>query len=51
MNTNVQINLLLVEDDRDLSASITDYLQVENISCDHAYHGKSGLDLCHGKQI
>ncbi len=39
------INILLVEDDRDLAASVADYLLLENIICDHAYHGKAGLSL------
>lgn len=38
-------SVLLVEDDRDLAASIADYLALENIECDHAYHGQAGLLL------
>jgi len=39
------INVLLVEDDRDLALSIAEYLQFENIHCDHAYNGESGYNL------
>ncbi len=39
------INVLLVEDDPDLSASISDYLKLENIQCDFAYNGQSGLQI------
>ncbi|MFV1985311.1 MAG: response regulator transcription factor [Thiohalomonadales bacterium] len=39
------INVLLVEDDIDLSASISEYLALENIQCDFAYNGQSGLQL------
>ncbi|WP_456238838.1 response regulator [Sansalvadorimonas verongulae] len=36
---------LLVEDDRDLSASVADYLALNQISVDHAYNGQAGLNL------
>jgi DNA-binding response OmpR family regulator len=39
------INILLVEDDIDLSASVSEYLALENIQCDFAYNGQSGLEL------
>ncbi len=39
------LNVLLVEDDRDLAASVADYLLLERISCDHAYNGQAGLTL------
>lgn len=39
------MNLLLVEDDRDLAASVADYLALEGIECDHAYNGQAGLNL------
>ena len=42
---STSINVLLVEDDRDLAASVADYLELENILCDHAYNGLSGLQL------
>lgn len=44
MNTQA-LTVLLVEDDRDLAASVADYLLLENIHCDHAYHGQAGLDF------
>ena len=39
------LQVLLVEDDRDLAASVSDYLALEKISVDHAYHGQAGLTL------
>lgn len=39
------INVLLVEDDIDLAATIVDYLEIESINCDHASNGLVGLDL------
>ena len=42
---NASLQVLLVEDDRDLAASIADYLVLEQISVDHAYNGQAGLTL------
>ncbi|MEM6773788.1 MAG: response regulator transcription factor [Pseudomonadota bacterium] len=39
------INALLVEDDRDLSATVVDYLALEDIHCDYAPNGDAGLSL------
>ena len=39
------LQLLLVEDDIDLATAIIDYLELENIQCDHAANGVSGLTL------
>lgn len=39
------LQVLLVEDDRDLAASVADYLALEHISVDHAYNGQAGLNL------
>lgn len=39
------LNLLLVEDDCDLAAAVIDYLELENIACDHAANGLLGLNL------
>lgn len=36
---------LLVEDDIDLAAAVVDYLDLENIQCDHASNGVAGLNL------
>ncbi len=41
----MSINVLLVEDDIDLATTIVDYLEFENISCDHAANGVQGLAL------
>jgi len=37
--------ILLVEDDLDLAATIIDYLEIEDICCDHAANGILGLQL------
>ena len=42
---NHPLNVLLVEDDRDMAESIHDYLALEDIHCDHAWNGASGLQL------
>jgi len=39
------INILLVEDDIDLATTIVDYLEIEDIACDHASNGVAGLHL------
>ena len=39
------LQLLLVEDDLDLAKAIVDYLALEDIQCDHAANGLSGLNL------
>ncbi|MGB3622634.1 MAG: response regulator transcription factor [Ketobacter sp.] len=39
------ISVLLVEDDLDLAATVVQYLQLEEIQCDHANNGISGLHL------
>jgi len=41
----LKINVLLVEDDRDLALSIAEYLAFENVHCDHAYNGETGFNL------
>lgn len=40
-----QIEVLLIEDDRDLAQSIADFLKLEGMICDHAYNGHTGLNL------
>lgn len=39
------LNLLLVEDDIDLATAVIDYLELEDIQCDHAPNGVVGLHL------
>ncbi|WDE05859.1 response regulator transcription factor [Thalassomonas viridans] len=41
----MSLNILLVEDDIDLAATVVDYFEVESISCDHAANGVHGLAL------
>ncbi|WOT04201.1 response regulator transcription factor [Shewanella youngdeokensis] len=40
-----KLQLLLVEDDIDLATAVIDYFELENIQCDHAANGLSGLNL------
>ncbi|MEZ9851427.1 response regulator transcription factor [Vibrio breoganii] len=44
MNTE-KLQLLLVEDDLDLAKAIIDYLELEDIQCDHAANGVAGFTL------
>ena len=44
------LRALLIEDDRDLAASVADYLELNQISVDHAYNGKAGLTLATDNQ-
>ncbi len=39
------IDVLLVEDDIDLASTIVQYLELEEIDCDHASNGVAGLNL------
>lgn len=39
------LNVLLIEDDLDLAQTVVDYLQIEQINCDHASNGVAGLHL------
>jgi len=39
------ITTLLIEDDRAMATSVTEYLELNQISVDHAYNGKAGLNL------
>nr|WP_204355896.1 response regulator transcription factor [Marinobacter bohaiensis] len=41
----MMLNVLLVEDDRDLAMTIVQYLDIQQIRCDHASNGASGLQL------
>ncbi|OBT15593.1 XRE family transcriptional regulator [Vibrio sp. UCD-FRSSP16_10] len=44
MNTEM-LKLLLVEDDLDLAKAVIDYLELEDIQCDHAANGVAGFTL------
>jgi len=44
MNTG-KLQLLLIEDDLDLAKAIIDYLELEEIQCDHAANGIAGFTL------
>jgi len=39
------INVLLIEDDKDLSEAISDYMELDGIEFDFAYNGTAGLNL------
>lgn len=39
------LDILLVEDDRDLAATVIQYLELEGIRCDHADNGVTALQL------
>lgn len=39
------LKLLLVEDDIDLATAVIDYLDLEDMQCDHAINGLTGLNL------
>ncbi|SIO09793.1 response regulator transcription factor [Halodesulfovibrio marinisediminis] len=41
----MNLNVLLVEDDYDLAASLVEYLELEHITCDHAANGLHGMEL------
>ncbi|NOH61885.1 MULTISPECIES: response regulator transcription factor [Vibrio] len=45
MSNELIVDVLLVEDDKELAMSVADYLKYENIRCDHAYNGHSGFNL------
>ena len=45
MRISMVLKLLLVEDDIDLATAVIDYLELENIQCDHAINGLVGLNL------
>lgn len=46
----MNLHVLLVEDDYDLAASLVEYLELENITCDHAANGLHGLELTQQNQ-
>ncbi|WED23024.1 response regulator transcription factor [Vibrio sp. JC009] len=48
MNDELIIDVLLIEDDKELAIAVADYLKYENIRCDHAYNGHSGFNLAQG---
>lgn len=39
------LKILLIEDDLDLAGTVVDFLALENIRCDHAASGISGIEL------
>jgi DNA-binding response OmpR family regulator len=45
MIINMNVKVILIEDNTDLSATIADFLKLEGIHCDYATNGLSGLSL------
>ncbi|MBX2832971.1 MAG: response regulator transcription factor [Thalassospira sp.] len=41
MKATANIMVLLVEDNMDLAATVSDYLTIEGVECDHAYDGET----------
>lgn len=39
------MKVLIIEDDAELAAAMADYLELQGVECDFAYHGVSGLAL------
>ena len=39
------LNILLVEDDLDLAKTVVEYLELEQVNCDHASNGVAGFNL------
>lgn len=45
MNKPTSMLVLLIEDDMDIAAMISDYLALEGIECDHAFDGEAGYEM------
>lgn len=45
MKSSANFMVLLIEDDMDIAGTVSDYLELEGIECDHAYDGESGFQL------
>ncbi|PTB84240.1 two-component system response regulator [Marinobacter vinifirmus] len=43
MKSTANIMVLLVEDNMDIAGTISDYLTIEGIECDHAFDGETGF--------
>ncbi|WP_343561860.1 response regulator transcription factor [Kiloniella sp. b19] len=48
MKTDANILVLLIEDDMDIAETVSDFLTLEGIECDHAYDGETGLRMASG---
>lgn len=51
VNATVMPEILLIEDDLDLSQFIMDYLNMESMHCDNAMTGSSGLELAQSDDL
>ena len=45
------MRVLIVEDDAELAAAMSDYLSLQGVECDFAYHGESGLTLAQERRF
>ncbi|MEQ8287987.1 response regulator transcription factor [Thalassospira sp.] len=45
MKSTANIMVLLVEDNMDLAATVSDYLTIEGVECDHAYDGETAYQM------
>lgn len=45
MAAREKLLVLLIEDDMDIAATVSDFLALEGVECDHAYDGEAGLEL------
>ena len=43
MKSTANIMVLLIEDNMDIAGTISDYLTIEGIECDHAFDGETGF--------
>ena len=45
MKATANIMVLLVEDNMDIAATVSDYLTIEGVECDHAYDGETAYQM------
>ena len=45
MKATANIMVLLVEDNMDIAATVSDYLTIEGVECDHAYDGETAFKM------
>ncbi|WP_120498224.1 response regulator transcription factor [Kiloniella sp. EL199] len=45
MTSSANIMVLLIEDDMDIAGTVSDYLELEGVECDHAFDGIRGFEL------
>ncbi|WP_421782443.1 response regulator transcription factor [Kiloniella litopenaei] len=45
MTSSAKIMVLLIEDDMDIAGTVSDYLELEGVECEHAFDGIRGFEL------